>query len=276
MLSSAAEAEDLLQDVWVRWQSVDRSTVIDPPAFLATLTTRLALNHAQSARSRHESYVGTWLPEPVNTTADPHLGAERAEALEFAILLLLEKLTPNERAAYVLREAFDYDYEQIAEMLQCTEANARQLISRARKHIQSNRRASVDSAEQQRLLSAFVEAAQGGDLQTLEQLLAADVVSQSDGGGIVRAARTPVAGRERVAKFIAAVAPHFWNGVRLEWIEANGRPAVVLIRDTEVVACAAIHATDEGIDEILWFLRPSKLRAVAGPRMNLSQRASRP
>lgn len=270
MLSSAAEAEDLLQDVWVRWQSVDRSTVIDPPAFLATLTTRLALNHAQSARSRHESYVGTWLPEPVNTTADPHLGAERAEALEFAILLLLEKLTPNERAAYVLREAFDYDYEQIAEMLQCTEANARQLISRARKHIQSNRRASVDSAEQQRLLSAFVEAAQGGDLQTLEQLLAADVVSQSDGGGIVRAARTPVAGRERVAKFIAAVAPHFWNGVRLEWIEANGRPAVVLIRDTEVVACAAIHATDEGIDEILWFLRPSKLRAVAGPRMNLS------
>src|SRR3954463_743209 len=172
MLGSAAEAEDIVQDVWLRWQVTDRSVVSDSPTFLATTATRLAINFAQSARSRHETYVGPWLPEPVDTSTDPQLGAERGEALEFAVLLLLEKLSPTERAAYVLREAFDYPYWQIAEILQTKEDNARQLARRARKHIGATRRRAVDPAEQKRLLEAFVSAAQAGDLSTLEKLLA--------------------------------------------------------------------------------------------------------
>src|SRR5262249_11767151 len=136
MLGSAAEAEDVVQDVWMRWQSTNRNVVENPPAFLATTTTRLCINVAQSAHSRRESYIGTWLPEPVDTSADPGIGAERGEALKLAVLLLLEKLTPTERAAYVLREAFDYSYDQIASILQMEEANVRQLVSRARKHIE--------------------------------------------------------------------------------------------------------------------------------------------
>ena len=131
--SSATEAEDLVQDVWLRWQGTDRSMVHNPGAFLATTTTRLAINELQSARARRETYIGPWLPEPVDTSADPFLGAERGEALELAVLMLMERLTPTERAAYVLREAFDYPYAQIADIRQSTEAAVRQQVSRARK-----------------------------------------------------------------------------------------------------------------------------------------------
>jgi RNA polymerase sigma factor (sigma-70 family) len=211
MLGSAAEAEDIVQDVWLRWQSANRSAVENPPAFLATTTTRLCINLAQSAQSRRETPVGTWLPEPVDTHSDPGLSAERVEALKLAVLVLLEKLSPTERAAYVLREAFDYPYRQIADILQMEEANVRQLVSRARKHIEEGPRTPVSSGEQRRFLEVFVGAAQKGDLAGLEALFAKDVVSCSDGGGIVRAARVPVSGRKRVATFIAAVASHFWK-----------------------------------------------------------------
>ena len=139
MLGSAAAAEDIVQDVWVRWQTTDRSVVRDTPAFLATTTTRLAINVIKSARSRRETYMGPSLPEPVDTSADPALGAERNEALEFAVLLLLEKLSPKERAAYVLREAFDYSYREIAHILRLEEANTRQLVTRARQHLAAGR-----------------------------------------------------------------------------------------------------------------------------------------
>ncbi|HWB99624.1 MAG TPA: sigma-70 family RNA polymerase sigma factor, partial [Bryobacteraceae bacterium] len=223
MLGSVAEADDLVQDVWLRWQSTNRGAVQDPPAYLATTTTRLAINVAQSARSRRETYVGTWLPEPIDTSNDPRLGAERSEALELAVLLLLEKLAPSERAAYILREAFDYSYAQIADVLHLSEDNARQLVSRARKHITDGRRRPVNSAEQRRLLVVFIAAARKGDLPALEGLLASDVVSYSDGGGVVRAAQYPVMGRERVAKFISAFSSHFWTGVTISFVEANGQ-----------------------------------------------------
>src|ERR1700740_1326753 len=168
MLGSAAEAEDIVQDAWLRWQTANRSEVENPTAFLATTTTRLCINAAQSAHSRRETYVGPWLPEPVDTSSDPALGAERGEALGFAILLLLEKLSPTERAAYVLREAFDYSYRQIADILQMEEANPRQLVSRARKHIADGRRTPTSSKEQRRLLEVFIGAAQKGDLAALE------------------------------------------------------------------------------------------------------------
>lgn len=262
ILGSAAEAEDIVQDVWVRWQGADRSAVLDPLAFLTTATTRLAITVAQSARARRETYIGPWLPEPVDTSSDPHLGAVRGEALQFAVLLLLEKLSPAERAAYVLREAFEYPYRQIAEILQLQEANTRQLVARARQHIANGRHQSVSPAEQRRLLEAFVAAARDGDLAALEGLFAANVVSRSDGGGEVRAARVPIAGRERVAKFIAAFASHFWTGVTLRWIETNGQPSVLIEREGATIAVASIDASAEGIHQILWMMRPGKLSAV--------------
>jgi RNA polymerase sigma-70 factor (TIGR02957 family) len=262
MLGSAAEAEDIVQDVWLRWQSTNRTAVENPPAYLATTTTRLCINLAQSAHTRRETYIGTWLPEPVDTSSDPGIGAERGEALKLAVLLLLEKLSPTERAAYVLREAFDYSYRQIADILQMEEANVRQLVSRARKHIEDGRRTPVSSDEQRRLLEAFIAAARKADMAALESLFAEDVVSTSDGGGIVRAARVPVVGRERVAKFIASAA-HFWNGVTLAWVETNGQAAILVSRDGVPVAITTINASAQGIDQIMWFLRPSKLAAIS-------------
>ncbi|MDR8413261.1 RNA polymerase sigma-70 factor [Nonomuraea sp. 3-1Str] len=259
MLSSSTEAEDLVQEVWLRWQTCDRDTVADPAAFLATVTTRLAINALQSARVRRETYIGPWLPEPVDTSADPYLGAERGEALGFAVLLLLERLTPTERAAYVLREAFDYPYRQIADIIQVSEVATRQLVSRARKHLLSGRRAPVTGAEQRRLLTAFVAAARSGDLATLEELLAADAISYSDGGGAVRASRIPVVGGLRVAKYVRAFADRFWAGVEVEWGSVNGQSAAVLSRDGQVFTVLTVNASGEGIDQVLWMMNPAKI-----------------
>ena len=176
ILQSAAEAEDVVQDVWLRWQQTDRSAVQSVPAFLATTTTRLCINIAQSARSRCEIYVGPSLPEPVDRQTDPELGAMRGAGLKLAILMLLERLSPAERAAYILREAFDYSYRRIAEILRIAEANCRQLVVRARKHLAEGRRASATPAEQKRLLDALIHAAGKGNLQPLEIFLAKDVI----------------------------------------------------------------------------------------------------
>lgn len=263
MLGSAAEAEDIVQEAWLRWQTADREAVRSVPAFLTTITTRLAINSAQSARSRHETYVGPWLPEPVDTSADPALGAERGEALEMAILLLLEKLTPTERAAYVLREAFDYPYAQIADIVGTSEANVRQLVSRARKHVADGRRAPVDLTEQRRLLDAFLVAARTGDLLALEGLLAADVVSYSDGGGVVRASKIPVFGRTHVSRFVAAFAQKFWEDTTVVWVEANGHASVVVARDGVAFAVVTVTASAEGIDQVLWAMNPVKIAGIS-------------
>ncbi|WP_400995006.1 RNA polymerase sigma-70 factor [Agromyces sp. GXQ0307] len=262
MLGSASEAEDIVQEAWLRWQGTDRSVVDDPPAFLATTTTRLAINALQSARARRETYVGPWLPEPVDTSADPTLGAERAEALGFAVLVMLERLTPTERAAYVLREAFAYSYQQICAIVQVSEAGARQLVSRARKHLVGARRRDVTAAEQRRLLTAFVSAARTGDLDGLERLFAEDVVSYSDGGGVVRASRIPVRSRETVAKYVRAFHTHFWEGVETIQADVNGEPSVLLRRDGETFAVLTVVASAGAIDQILWMMNPHKLGAV--------------
>lgn len=267
MLGSATEAEDLLQEVWLRWQATDRSAVDNPAAFLVTTTTRLAINVARSARSRRETYVGPWLPEPVDTSADASLGAERGEALELAVLVLLEKLSPKERAAYILREAFAYSYSQIAGIVRLNEVNTRQVVTRARKHIADGRRAPVDPAEQRRLLEAFIAAAQRGDVAALEGLFTSDVVSYSDGGGFMRAAQKPVVGRPRVVKFMEALAARYWKGVVLAPVHANGQSCVALERRGVVCALMTVSASAEGIDQLLWMMRPSKIRAAfAAPR----------
>ncbi len=263
MLSSASEAEDLVQDVWLRWQGYDRSTVQNPGAFLATTTTRMAINALQSARVRRETYVGPWLPEPVDTSADPYLGAERGEALEFAALLLMEKLTPSERAAYVLREAFDYPYGQIADILQSTEPAVRQLVSRARKHVAGERRATVAPAAQKDLLAKFLAAARTGDMAALESLFAADVASYSDGNGAIRVARTPVVGAERVAKFFTALSGWYWEDIEVEWVATNGETSVVLRRNGVMEGVMTVVAGEDGIERILWIVTPEKIAAFA-------------
>ena len=262
ILGSAAEAEDVVQDVWTRWQSTDRQVVRDATAFLATIATRLAINVLESARVRRETYIGPWLPEPVDTNADPRLGAERSEALQFAVLLLLERLSAPERAAYVLREAFNYPYKDIADVLHIEEANARQIVTRARQHVADGRRARVDALEQRRLLDAFLTAAQTGDLAQLERLFASDVVSKADGGGLIRAAQKPIVGRERVAKYIATIAPWGWRGLVISVCEANGQACALLSRAGVVVMLVTVEASPEGIDHIMWFMRPSKLTGV--------------
>ena len=171
MLRSAADAEDIVQDVWLRWQAADRRLVRDAAAFLVTATKRLAINVTQSARARRETSAGYWLPERVDTSADPGLGVERGEALELGVLVLLKKLSPTERAAYILREAFDYTYRDIANVLRLEEANARQVVTRARQHVASGHRMSADSDEQGHLLEAFIAAAQDGDVASLETVL---------------------------------------------------------------------------------------------------------
>lgn len=175
VLGHAADAEDVVQDVWVRWQGADRALVRDRVAFLVTITTRVALNAATSARARREVSVGGWLPERDRASVDPALEAERSEALELAVQLLMERLSPVERAVYVLREAFDYPFREIAEALELSEANARQLARRARKHLAEPRHNDVDSAERDGLIGAFLDAARAGDMARLIDLL-------SDGG----------------------------------------------------------------------------------------------
>jgi RNA polymerase sigma-70 factor (TIGR02957 family) len=259
MLGSATEAEDLVQDVWLRWQATDRGVVLNPGAFLATTTTRLAINALQSARVRRETYVGPWLPEPVDTSADPYLGAERSEALEFATLLLMEKLNPAERAAYVLREAFDYPYGRIADILQSTEPAVRQMVSRARKRVAGERRTPVGADAQKEMLAAFIAAARTGDLAALEKLFASGVASLSDGDGAHQVARRPVVGASRVARFLATIADWFWTGLDVRWVTANGQASAELSRDGALYGLVTVVGSAEGIDQVLWIVNPDKL-----------------
>ncbi|WP_234359228.1 RNA polymerase sigma-70 factor [Plantactinospora sp. BC1] len=264
MLGSVGDAEDVVQDAWLRWQGTDRRSVRNPAAFLTTTTTRLAINAVTTARARRETYVGPWLPEPVDTSADPALGAERAEGLELGVLLLLEKLAPAERAAYVLREAFDYAHRQVAEVLGTTEANARQLLSRARRHLASTRSTPVGRAEHRRLVEAFRAAARGGDLAALERLLAADVIASSDGGGRVHASRKDLYGVARVTTLLDNVLRKYWSESVIRVVPANGTESLlVAAADGTPEALLALAATDRGVERLFLVLNPDKLRQFA-------------
>lgn len=273
LLGSAGEAEEVLQDAWLRWQSVDHQAVKEPAAFLAKTVTNLCLNHLTSARSRRETYVGEWLPEPVLTGArlddlGPLDEVAQRESVSFALLTVLEKLTPAERAAYVLREAFAYSHREIAELIGTTEANARQLHSRARKRVstdQQNRQTTsdqVDTGHWRALVERFLAAAQLGDIAGLESMLAADVVSRADSGGKVRAARKTVAGRSQVARYLAGVLERFGAGISMYFAHANGEP-VLLAADPDGVR-AVIFLTLDG-DQLVSLdvvMNPDKLGRV--------------
>lgn len=261
MFGTVTDAEDVVQETWLRWQRVDKDEVVDPGAYLATIATRLSLAELTSVRVRasRDNYVGPWLPEPVDTANDPLLGAERAEALSIAMLLLLEKLTPNERAAFVLHEAFAYPHSRVAEVLEVSEANARQLLSRARRSLANQRVRPVAATEREQLLNAFVAAAQNGDLEELESVLATDVVAIADGGGQVTAARKLVSGSERVAGFLLGVLEKFGHGAYPVPITINGGPGWLAVRDGSPIALWTIEFGQNGVEQIFMILNPQKL-----------------
>ena len=271
MTGTATDAEEILQDAWLRWQDVDRSAVRDPDAYLAKTVTNLSIRQLTSARARRETYVGQWLPEPVLTgraefdaLGPLEVVAER-ESVSFALLRLLERLTPAERAAYVLHEAFAYGYREVAELIGTSEANARQLASRAGKKLAAERprEQPVDQAGWQKLVERFIAAARLGEIEELEKLLAEDVVSRADSGGKVSAARNVVVGRNRVARYVAGALQRFGAGIEAYLAEANGEPALVAVGPDGVMAICFISTGPDGLTALEFVMNPDKLAFAA-------------
>jgi RNA polymerase sigma-70 factor (TIGR02957 family) len=223
MLGSAADAEDVVQETWLRWAGVDQSQVHDPRAYLVRIVTRQALNRLRSVSRRREEYIGEWLPEPLLTSPDVAEDAELAENVSIAMLTVLETLGPAERAVFVLHEVFETPYDEIAEIVGKTPAAVRQIAHRAREHVAARRpRTQVDRAEQEATFQKFMAAVTSGDVQGLVEVLAPDVVLIADGGGLVPAARKPLLGAERVVAFLARVADLSDLVATTAWL--NGMP----------------------------------------------------
>ncbi|WP_439813915.1 RNA polymerase sigma-70 factor [Zavarzinia sp. CC-PAN008] len=264
MLGSMTEAEDVVQDAWLRWDAADRHAIDEPRAWLVTTATRLAIDQLRRARARREDYVGPWLPEPVSAEAvdGPDRQLEGRESISMALLLLLERLSPDERAAFLLHEVFDYDYAQIAAILERSEAACRQLVSRGRGHVRAGRpRFQPSMAEQQRLAGLFAAAAAGGDMAGLMAVLAPDAVLLSDGGGKVRAALNPILGAERSARFLLGVLAKWPSAVAWEMAMLNGAPSLVgLMADGAPMGTLAFDFDGERIVQIHIVTNPDKLR----------------
>jgi RNA polymerase sigma-70 factor (ECF subfamily) len=270
MLGSVSEAEDVVQDTWLRWRDAPGGEIRSPRSFLTTVATRLAIDRLRSAQRRREEYVGPWLPEPLVTDDDPAATAELADSLSVAFLLLLERLNPVERAVVLLHDVFGYDYDEVADIVDRTPANCRQIASRARGHLTGERpvrpRPAVE--DEQRLAFAFAAAAGSGDLAALEELLAEDVVLWSDGGAARRAARRPVVGRDRVARFVTNVAQRGYVDGTVEYVHLNGEPAVIVRNERGPVLTMAVDIGDGVIQAIHTVVNPEKLRHLAARESN--------
>ncbi len=258
MLGSVADAEDVLQDSWLRWADVDQAGVREPRAYLVRLVTRQALNRMRTVKRRRESYVGPWLPEPLATTPDVADDVELADSVSFAMLVVLETLTPLERAVFVLRDVFGFDYDEIATATERTPDAVRQLASRARKHVQARRPRVQETPDGAEVAQRFIEAATTGDLQGLLDVLAPDVVLTTDGGGIMKAALRPIVGPDKVARFLSGARPEGLEiGVR--WGEANGRPVVLLDLEGSLDSLVTWDLRDGRIAHIYFVRNPEKL-----------------
>ncbi|WP_433080346.1 RNA polymerase sigma-70 factor [Dactylosporangium sp. CA-052675] len=275
MLGSAAEAEDVVQETYLRWQAADPERIEVPEAWLTKVLTNLCLNQLTSARARRETYVGQWLPEPL-LAGDPMLGpadtAEQRESVSFAVLTLMERLSPNERAVYVLREAFDYPHREIAGVLDISEAASQQIFHRAKQHVAEGRaRTEVDAAAARRIVEEFLAAAANGRTEPLVRLLTADAVSIGDGGGKVPARAKAFEGAVAVAKFVwglfrpgAGKRAAVGGTPEVYAATANGDPAVVAVLDGRVVGVMCLQVTEDGIAALLNQVNPDKLeRATA-------------
>ncbi len=274
MLGSVADAEDAIQDAWLRWTAVPRSDIAEPRAYLVRIITNTALNRLRSARARRESYIGPWLPEPVLTDASPDAAerAELAESVSVAMLVVLESLAPEERAAFVLREVFGFAPAEIGEALGRSDAAVRQLVHRAREHVRARRpRFDVDKGQQREVTERFLAAATGGDLDQLMEVLAPEVRLTGDGGGIARAPLRPIVGAAKVVRFIAAISGRPYMGIEISGMaidiaEINGSPGVVVSAAGRVITTMTAVVADGRITEIQLIANPDKLRAITAGR----------
>jgi len=258
LLGSAADAEDVLQETWLRWAGVDLGTVRDQRAYLVRIATRQALSRLRTLGRRKESYVGPWLPEPLLTAPDVAEDVELAESVSMAMLLVLETLAPTERAVFVLREVFDLTYDEIAEAVGKSPAAVRQVAHRARAHVAARRpRGIVSPAETRDALEAFRQAIETGDLQGLLDILAPDVVFLGDGGGVAQAALEPIVGAGQVAQLAAGLAR--FGSAALRPAQVNGYPALVLRLDDEVDTVIAVRIDDGRITGLYAVRNPAKL-----------------
>ncbi|MEO6090565.1 MAG: RNA polymerase sigma-70 factor [Umezawaea sp.] len=268
ILGTAVDAEDAVQDAWLKWSAADRSLVADPKAYLVRIVSNVAMDRLRSVGARRETYVGPWLPEPILTTtaedaADP-------DSVSMALLVVLETLGPLERAVFVLKEAFGFSYAEIGDAVERSEDTVRQAAHRARKHVRARRpRFVADRLRQREVAERFFAAATGGDINTLMGLLAPDVTLWTDGGGKVRQALRPITGATTVATWFAAVATRSYQGISpadmtAEVVELNGTPGIVFSGAGRVIATITLDVDDSGhVTAIHNVANPDKLRAVA-------------
>jgi RNA polymerase sigma-70 factor (ECF subfamily) len=279
MLGSVSDAEDVVQDTWLRWSAADRGEVADPRAYLVQITSRLALDRMGSARARRESYVGPWLPEPLLTggapvvasapqAPEPEDAAEIGEQVSLALLVVLETLSPAERAVFVLREAFGMSVAEVAGALNRSEAAVRQMAHRAKEHVHARQpRFDADRRTQREVTERFFAAVAGGDMEALLAALAPDVVLISDGGGKTSAARRPITGADKVARFLVGIAEKGAGlpGLRIEVAEVNGLPAVVGWVEAEPFGSISLAVADGRIEQVLVVVNPDKLAGLVLP-----------
>src|SRR5215469_12133421 len=264
MTGYASQAEDIVQEAYLRYQQADQAAIGSPKSYLTTIVTHLSLNYLQSAQREREAYIGIWLPEPILTSLpegeSPELHYEQQESISLAFLVLLERLSPPERAVFLLHEAFDYSFKEIAEIIEKTPENCRQLFHRAKSHIAEKRhRVSVSPANQRQLTESFVAACKSGNLAALTKLLASDVTAWADGGGKVRASLYPISGQELVAKrFISLIRRVPADNV-LFIEEINGAPAIVSWSDGHLNWVQTLDMRDHVIVGLYTLLNPDKL-----------------
>jgi len=270
LLGSAADAEDVVQDAWFKWSGADRAQVSDPKAYLARIVSNLAMDRLRSTRRQRETYVGPWLPEPILTEPDASEDVAVAESVSVAMLVVLETLSPLERAVFVLKEVFDFSYAEIADAVDRSEAAVRQAGHRARNHIQARRpRFEADRTKRRELTERFFAASIGGDINELMELLAPDVTLWTDGGGKVRQAMRPIIGVDNVVRWLAGAASRPYEGVEIgsmsaAVVEINGAPGVVFSGAGRIIATLTVDLDDDGrIVTIHNVANPDKLHAIA-------------
>ena len=260
IVGQVADAEDVVQEAWLRWSAADHEDVRDPRAFLVRVTTRLAIDRLRRRKARREEYVGEWLPEPILTSPDAADGVIVAESISMAMLVVLETLTPLERAVFVLREVFGFSHAEIGEALDRSEPAARQLAKRARDHVRERRpRFQADPAARREVTERFRTAAATGDLDELMRLLAPGVDLVADGGGLVRAPLLPVTGAEKVVRFFGAALGRLEPGQATELVELNGGPAIVGREGDTVFAALVFDVVDGLVERIYLVGNPQKL-----------------
>jgi RNA polymerase sigma-70 factor (TIGR02957 family) len=268
MLGSVADAEDVVQDAWLRWSAADRGEVADERAYLVRVVSRLALDRLRSARARRETYVGPWLPEPLLTepAPGPEESAELGEQVSLAVLVVLETLSPVERAVFVLREVFGMSWAEVAGVLEKSEAAVRQIGHRARGHVQARRpRFDADERSTRQVTERFLAACVGGDVDALMAVLSPGVVLLTDGGGVAKAALRPIHGADKVARFLTAVTPEglATPGLQMAMAQVNGAPGVVVWSDAGPMLAVSVVVAGGLVSEALVMMNPDKLAGIA-------------